>query len=1541
MRQEFLRRHWHTAGAALIAGALGLVSALAAVQVALHVVIAHSSAYFDVLVARHLAPDALGTVAGLVAGHGVPVEWRMAPFAGHITAPWVFEHRSELLLVGFGPLLGTAVLGWVVAAAARLLALPKWPLLAASAGAYAALTGIAQVATRDPEAASVMQVSTSTAWAVVAAAGWALVVGGAVVRLHPSTRRRPARDVRAARQWAVRGTAVAAAVAVVASVLSAGAATAASAQPRPLPRWRASGVGDALKELQREAGRKLDVARNPQTGTPSALGGLRSRLAGHDVPAWLHAHAKLFGVADTDDMLSKVTGRAQLPDPTGAHHVWYDQSIHGVPVYNARLGVHLDRGNTTVTAVTNGLRPDLIPPASTVPTVRQKDALAVAGKTMRHARPTASPTLVVYPGSPEQGYRSPSALAWQIDVRDKGGFSERVFVDALHKGVIVGVQPLTEAAAAAVPDPPRALPQNATENDLKWAPDVDYDTDGCYNVPAIGPDGTISQGLDHNNTTTSADCHDKSDLDNTNAYSRQRCNLGWCIYLYDYYFEKDVAADDSDIGGHTHDWEHVAVWVKDDQAEYVATSAHGEYHVHPASDVRWDGTHPKVVYQKDGASTHNFRLANEGDEPPENDYHTWRRPALVSYNGFPNGLREKLFAADFGHATMGIKDSAFPSNIEKATPMVPGECHTSPTGATICDPPTEAFPFLPIADQGSPGTPSGPGSTPKVLYRAIYDMKHQTNDAAAVQVREEGGPATNDADADAAYDQSGVVYNFYKNKFGRNSIDGNGMSLKSFVHYDKNYKNASWNGSYMTYGDGMLSQDVSGHEMTHGVTQYTAGLQYEFESGALNESISDFFGEMTERAAKGKNDWLVGSDMAAMGPIRSLADPTIHGQPRHMSAYSETCSDNGGVHTNSGIPNYAFYRMSVLMDPDTTTDILWRAMTQYLSPTSTFADAGTAMVTAASDLYGPTSRQASVTNTVWENEVGVTPTTPDPRPEACKSGFGYVVHCSTMEQVYGDSGALAADGASLEDVAGSLVHMYELGTVSGSPAVTYYEKVFLDNRADFDNTLELKGPLLDQFVRTVQDLEPVFEAVGTDAADGVIITQEQIDSATAFKDALVTAANEQGKTHLAQLIPQEWARFDAQHLVGLSVTAGIHYLDGIAEQVPPATPGQAASSLASTFDNVSVTQDTATDAGDMDGGGASFSAQALAKAGVTPGSTVAHGGVALTWPSTAGSGKPDNTVANGQTIALSGAGDSLGFLVSASYGPAGGKGTVFYSDGTSQQFSLNSPDWFGGDGDAAISSAYQNREGNHTYQGSAYVYYAGVPLRSGKTPVSVQLPKVSPAAAPDTPTLHVYAMGLGKAAMSLESAFNNIAVTRDTATDLGDFDGGGASFSAQALAAAGVTPGSTGTHAGLRFTWPSTAGATAAHGTGTFGEPDNAVASGQTIAVDGTQGSTLGFLVSASYGPAGGKGTVFYSDGTSQQFSLNSPDWFGGDGDVAFSGAYQNRKGNQTYQGSAYVYYAGVPLQSGKTPVRVQLPDVSTVAAPHTPTLHVFAMTRG
>ena len=124
----------------------------------------------------------------------------------------------------------------------------------------------------------------------------------------------------------------------------------------------------------------------------------------------------------------------------------------------------------------------------------------------------------------------------------------------------------------------------------------------------------------------------------------------------------------SSIGGHRHDWEHVVVWVENDQARYVSTSAHGEFSVYDAGSVRWEGTHPKVVYHKDGVGTHCFRLANANDEPAENAYHTWQYPTLVGWNGYPAGIRDILSNYDFGSANFGLRDSNFVTTLTRAKP---------------------------------------------------------------------------------------------------------------------------------------------------------------------------------------------------------------------------------------------------------------------------------------------------------------------------------------------------------------------------------------------------------------------------------------------------------------------------------------------------------------------------------------------------------------------------------------------------------------------------------------------------------------------------------------------------------------------------------------------------------------------------------------------------------------------------------------------------------------------------------------------------------
>lgn len=138
--------------------------------------------------------------------------------------------------------------------------------------------------------------------------------------------------------------------------------------------------------------------------------------------------------------------------------------------------------------------------------------------------------------------------------------------------------------------------------------------------------------------------------------------------MYAGYFEKDQATLGPAAIGHTHDWEHVVVWVLGDQVQYVSVSQHSGYQVAARSAVRFDGTHPKIVYHKDGVSTHCFRFASGNDEPPENATGGWFFPRLVGWNGYPAGYRDKLIGADFGSATLKIDDGDLPYALDRAKP---------------------------------------------------------------------------------------------------------------------------------------------------------------------------------------------------------------------------------------------------------------------------------------------------------------------------------------------------------------------------------------------------------------------------------------------------------------------------------------------------------------------------------------------------------------------------------------------------------------------------------------------------------------------------------------------------------------------------------------------------------------------------------------------------------------------------------------------------------------------------------------------------------
>lgn len=239
----------------------------------------------------------------------------------------------------------------------------------------------------------------------------------------------------------------------------------------------------------------------------------------------------------------------------------------------------------------------------------------------------------------------------------------------LVSGVLLGVVAIGMTGVAFAERSPGGLPTAAPEADRKFQPAMDYDKDGCYPTPAIGPEGKINPGKNLGGDVN-GECRDEVDLDDANVYSRSKCNNGWCAYMYAFYFEKDQVSLGPGSAGHKHDWEHVVVWVQNDTPVWVAVSQHGGYFWRHRDQIPWDGTHTKVVYHKDGGSTHAFRHAksDNGDEPPENHKGTWHLPKVIGWNDFPRGFRDKLVAADFKPASLALKDGTFEDNLAKAKP---------------------------------------------------------------------------------------------------------------------------------------------------------------------------------------------------------------------------------------------------------------------------------------------------------------------------------------------------------------------------------------------------------------------------------------------------------------------------------------------------------------------------------------------------------------------------------------------------------------------------------------------------------------------------------------------------------------------------------------------------------------------------------------------------------------------------------------------------------------------------------------------------------
>lgn len=280
--------------------------------------------------------------------------------------------------------------------------------------------------------------------------------------------------------------------------------------------------------------------------------------------------------------------------------------------------------------------------------------------------------------------------------------------------------------------------------------------------------------------------------------------------------------------------------------------------------------------------------------------------------------------------------------------------------------------FFYLVDTSKPMFVTGQDPLPEKGVITTLDFRNvavNSEEGSAFYIASADKDTWTDASAVSAHYNAEVAYNYYLNTFGRNSIDGNGGSIFSVVNVaDEDgggFDNAFWNGFAMFYGNGRNSfkplaggLDVGGHEMSHGVIQHTANLEYQDESGALNESFADVFGAMID-----PDDWTMGEDIVKPGvfpnnALRDLSDPHNGGtklgdrgfQPSHTSEMFTGSADNGGVHINSGIPNHAFFLFASAVGIELAQDVYYKTLTEYLTASSQFIDMRLAVIEAAAEL---------------------------------------------------------------------------------------------------------------------------------------------------------------------------------------------------------------------------------------------------------------------------------------------------------------------------------------------------------------------------------------------------------------------------------------------------------------------------------------------------------------------------------------------------------------------------------------------------------------
>ncbi len=286
---------------------------------------------------------------------------------------------------------------------------------------------------------------------------------------------------------------------------------------------------------------------------------------------------------------------------------------------------------------------------------------------------------------------------------------------------------------------------------------------------------------------------------------------------------------------------------------------------------------------------------------------------------------------------------------------------------------------------------NGQSTIPDQLVGAIWTIDANNSNSGDFYQVTSSNNTWGDAASVSAHYNADNTYNYYKNTHGRNSIDGNGGTIISIVNVvnddGSSLANAYWNGSAMFYGNGgnmfkplAGAEDVGAHEMTHGVIQNTANLEYQYESGAINEAMADIGGAMVDR-----DNWQIGekiipagSPYFPTGTLRDMSNPHNGGssfndpsyQPANVSEKYTGNQDNGGVHINSGIINFAYYKIAEAISKSKAEKLFYRALSVYMTKSSQFIDCRIAFEQAAKDLYGNNSTEMNAVSDAFY-QVGI------------------------------------------------------------------------------------------------------------------------------------------------------------------------------------------------------------------------------------------------------------------------------------------------------------------------------------------------------------------------------------------------------------------------------------------------------------------------------------------------------------------------------------------------------------------------------------------